>query len=314
VRVWSEVLSDVGTTARLEPTAGLGEPTVSERWEARSAVPGFLPSARAFRFTNSFPAQPLLGVSLPGTPWGIGIGDASRGLCGGMIFAVRDLFESGIEPPPDTVPPCPGSPLYAYLVRRLFASFDLPRGVARYYGLMRGPDTRPRLRGSGGGRCSLAEEWPRIRLDLDAGLLSPIGIITVRSADPRRLGLNHQVLAYAYCQVGTAVTLRVHDPNTPLARADDVTMSFDLAHAAGPIDLGEAGAGQAAGSPRQAAGFVRITHSIAIGGRPVRAFFHSLYRWADPRPALRRPQGDQPTGGLSPTQAIPYAGSASGDR
>ncbi|WP_261556973.1 hypothetical protein [Frankia tisae] len=265
-------------------------------WVVRSAVPGFLPASSAFRFTNSFDTQPLLALRLPGMPIGIGIGDASRGLCGGMIFAVRDLFEAGIDPPPDVEPPRRGTPLYGYLVRRLLASFDLPRGVARYYGLMRGADTYPRPRPVGAsrpgssrpvrpgsamgrlgvGRRSVAGEWPRIRLDLDSGRLAPIGVITVHSADPLQLGLNHQVLAYAYTQVDTAVTLRVYDPNTPLERADDVTMSFDLASASGDGDGGAGGGAQV----------VRITHSIAIGGRPVRAFFHSRYRWADPRPAL----------------------------
>jgi hypothetical protein len=244
-------------------------------WVVRSAVPGFLPGASAFRFTNSFDVQPLLALRLPGMPSGLGIGDASRGLCGGMIFAVRDLFEAGLAVPLDAEPPRRGSPLYGYLVHRLLASFDLPRGVARYYGLMRAADTYPRPRPAGAlgrlgvGRRSLADEWPRIRLDLDSGRLAPIGVITVQSADPLQLGLNHQVLAYAYDQVDTAVTLRVYDPNTPLDRADHVTMSFDLADAG--RDPGRA----------------HITHSIAIGGRPVRAFFHSRYRWADPRPALR---------------------------
>ncbi|MCM3922476.1 hypothetical protein ND748_12505 [Frankia sp. AiPs1] len=254
-------------------------------WVVRSAVPGFLPGASAFRFTNSFDVQPLLALRLPGMPRRLGIGDASRGLCGGMIFAVRDLFETGLAVPPDVEPPRRGSPLYGYLVRRLLASFDLPRGVARYYGLMRAADTYPLPRSGsatrpgsrpgsalgrlGVGRRSLADEWPRIRLDLDSGRLAPIGVITVHSADPLQLGLNHQVLAYAYTQIDTAVSLRVYDPNTPLEGADDVTIFFDLADAGGD------------------AGSVRITHSIAIGGRPVRAFFHSRYRWADPRPALR---------------------------
>ncbi len=246
-------------------------------WVVRSAVPGFLPASGAFRFTNSFDAQRLLALRLPGMPLGIGIGDASRGLCGGMIFAVRDLFEVGVAVPSDVEPPRRGTPLYGYLVRRLLASFDLPRGVARYYGLMRGADTPGSALGRlGVGRRSLADEWPRIRLDLDSGRLAPIGVITVHSADPLQLGLNHQVLAYAYTQVDTAVTLRVYDPNTPLERADDVTMSFDLADAG-------SGSGSGAGGGAQV---VRITHSIAIGGRPVRAFFHSRYRWADPRPAL----------------------------
>ena len=282
------VLERRGPRTRDSGEGEVSEAPESATWAARSAVPGFLPSTRAFRFTNAFAPQSLLDVSLLRTRWGLGIGDASRGLCGGMIFAVRDLREAGLDPPHDSTPPERGSPLYAYLVRRLFASFDLPRGGARYYALMRGPSGAV-------GRRSIAQEWPRIRLDLIAGRLSPLGIITAHSADPRLLGLNHQVLAYAYEQIGTAVTLRVYDPNTPLDRADDVTLSIDLADAAG---------GQAP----------VIQHTITIGGRPVRAFFHSRYRWSDPRPALVRAGDDRPTTGLSPAQAIPYACSASKDQ
>ncbi|WP_462203111.1 hypothetical protein [Frankia sp. CcWB3] len=254
-------------------------------------MPGFRPSTSAFRFTNSFAPQPLLAVSAPWSTRRLGLGDASRGLCGGMIYAVRDLFEAGIGPPPDVVAPAVGSPLYAYLVRRLLESFDIPRGVARYYRLMQGADADAnrgiRVR-PGVARTSLADEWPRIRLDLDEGLLSPIGIITVRSSDPRLLGLNHQVLAYAYIQAGTSITLRVYDPDTPGDRADEVTLSFDLAEVHGR------------GDP---AGPARIEHSIAIGGRPVRAFFRSRYRWVDPRraiaPAAGRPAGQEAPPGRS---------------
>ncbi len=119
-------------------------------------------------------------------------------------------------------------------------------------------------------------------------MLSPIGIITVRSSDPRLLGLNHQVLAYAYIQAGTSITLRVYDPDTPGDRADEVTLSFDLAEVHGR------------GDP---AGPARIEHSIAIGGRPVRAFFRSRYRWVDPRraiaPAAGRPAGQEAPPGRS---------------
>src|SRR5207237_155792 len=104
------------------------------------AAPGFLPSESAFRFTNSFPHEPVLTVPLPGLGKGIPIGDAAQGLCGGMIFTVRDLFEAGREPPADTTPPPPGSALYKYLVRRLFDSWDLPRGGLRYYQLQNSPD------------------------------------------------------------------------------------------------------------------------------------------------------------------------------
>lgn len=256
-------------------------PPPSGGWQAGSAVPGFLPSTSAFRFTNSFAVQPLLRARAPALGWSLSLGDASRGLCGGMIFAVRDLFEAGMSPPSDEAPPRHGSPLYAYLVRRLFDSFDLPRGVARYHALMRGPDATLTVgQRLGVAARSLADEWPRIRLDLDAGRLSPLGLVTVRATDPRQLGLNHQVLAYAYDQAGTVVTLRVHDPNTPVDQADDVTVTFDLADAA---SITATATGRTIRPPR-------IDHSIAIGGRPVRAFFRTRYRWTDPSRALGAPQ------------------------
>ncbi|WP_238428062.1 hypothetical protein [Frankia nepalensis] len=227
---------------------------------------GFRPSECAFRFTNSFPRQPVLRARVMGLGSGIPIGDASRGLCGGMVFAVRDLFEAGRKPPSDATHPPPGSPLYRYLVRRLFQSWDLPRGVLRYYELQRAPDTdvvRKLRRRDGLGRITLVDEWPRVRLELDSGRLAPLGIIAARSRDPRKLGLNHQVLAYAYELRGSTITVRVYDPNTPLHRADDVEITFDTADPAGPVSF---------------------THNIAIGGRPVRGFFHSAYRWSDPSP------------------------------
>ncbi|AEH07889.1 MULTISPECIES: hypothetical protein [Protofrankia] len=235
--------------------------------DAHAAVDGFLPSGQALPFTNNFPRQPVLKIRIPGVGR-LPIGDASRGLCGGMVYTTRDLFEAKLPPPTSKDVPPPDSPLYRYLSRRLFDSFDIPRGVARYYRLMSTLDadtTRSSLTLRGAGRITVVDEWPRVRLDLDRGVLSPLGIITVRSYNPFQLGYNHQVLAYAYKQRQTAVTLRVYDPNTPLERADTVTMSFDVTYPSGPVP---------------------ITHNLAIGGRPVRAFFRTRYRRVDPRPAL----------------------------
>jgi hypothetical protein len=234
---------------------GLGSAPVAGR---------FLPSVSAFRFTNDFPHQPVVTVPIPGLGRGIPIGDASRGLCGGMTFAVRDLFEAGREPPADTTPPGADTPLCHYIVRRLFDSWDLPRGALRYYQLQTAPDTDAVWalgRRAGVGRSTVVGEWPRARMELDSGRLAALGIITVHSADPFKLGMNHQVLAYGYELAGTAVTVRVYDPNTPIDRADDVAISFDTANPAGPVP---------------------ITHNLSIGDRPVRGFFHATYRWSDP--------------------------------
>ena len=80
-------------------------PTTSVR------VPGFVPSRNGLRFPNAFPPMPMLRV--PGS--GVGVGNAADGICGGMTFMVRDLFERRLEPPPDVTPPADG-PLFRYLV------------------------------------------------------------------------------------------------------------------------------------------------------------------------------------------------------
>ena len=189
-------------------------------------VQGFLPSTSGFRFANSFPHVPVLEVGAGGIR--LGIGDAANGLCGGMIFAARDLFEAGFTPPSDTEPPSRGSALFAYVVRRLFHSFDLPVGPARYMAWMVLPADDGRLGIRGLAFRSVRREWPRIKRDLDRGVLSPVGLVRVRSANPLELGRNHQVLAYGYDlneRSGT-VAIRVYDPNHP--SADGLALRFAL--------------------------------------------------------------------------------------
>ena len=48
----------------------------------------------------------------------IGVGDASTGLCGGMVYTVADLFAAGVPVPPDREPPANGSPRFKSIVRR----------------------------------------------------------------------------------------------------------------------------------------------------------------------------------------------------
>ncbi len=205
-----------------------------------AAVPGFLPSTHGFGFPNDFPHVPLRSIGIPGVV-SIPIGDASNGLCGGMAFAVRDYFESGRTPPPDTSPPASG-PLYDYLVKRLFDSFGLPLGPVRYLDLMDpalpdGESLWSRLGLVPHGRAwrMVREEWPKVQADLDGGRLSPLGLVKVRSIDPRDLGQNHQVLAYGYDLTADRLTLRISDPNWP--GRDDVTMSLSVADPTKPVTV-----------------------------------------------------------------------------
>src|ERR1700722_8180397 len=98
-------------------------------------VPGFLPSTSGLHFTNYYPHEPTITINLPlgGT---LPLGDAANGLCGGMVFTVRDFFEAKRAVPLDTQPPPGGSPLYQFIVKRLMDSFNLPLGIGRYLELM----------------------------------------------------------------------------------------------------------------------------------------------------------------------------------
>ena len=225
------------------------------------AVPNFSPSASGFRFPNSFPHVPVRRIGIPGVV-SVPIGDASNGLCGGMVFAVRDYFEAGRTPPQDTTAPGEGS-LFDYLVDRLFASFDLPRGPARYLELMSPllPDgetfwTRFGLAPHGRSWQMVREEWPKVRADIDGGHPSPIGLITLKSSNPFDLKQDHQVLVAGYVVEGDQVTLHLYDPNQP--GRDDIVLRFG---AADPTQV-QVSAVTPDGPPVLA--FFRVTYASAI--------------------------------------------------
>jgi hypothetical protein len=195
------------------------------------SVPGFLPSTLGFRFANDFPHVPLRYIGFPG--FSIPIGDASNGLCGGMVFAARDYFEKKRPPPDDAIAPGEG-PLFEYLCDRLFDSFNLPSGPVRYLDLMNpvlsdGETILSRLGWLPHGRAwrMVRDEWPKVREEIDGGHPSPLGLIKVKSVDPRQLKEDHQVLAYGYDLTGSNLRLRLYDPNKP--GRDDVTMSLSVA-------------------------------------------------------------------------------------
>jgi len=193
---------------------------------ATGAVPGFLPSRHGFRFPNAFPPGPTLVIG-GFDPRILGIGDASSGLCGGMALSVRDLFEAGLAPPPDTRAPANGSPPFRALVRRQVQSLDWLRVPLRYFDLQALRPDPPtglarRLHREPPRVTALLDEWPRIRAEIDAGRLSVVGLIRTSGLSPRRLTANHQVLAFAYETSASDLRLRVYDPNHP--GSDDVEL------------------------------------------------------------------------------------------
>jgi len=234
-------------------------------------VPGFQPSVNGLHFINAYPSEPDFTIPLPGIG-NLAVGDASNGVCGGMVFTVRDVFETpGMSPIPATAPPAEGSPLFRYILDRLVASFDLPDlGFMKYYEWMLTPDGdtgwSPLLSRRGLAWKTIIEEWPaRIRTELDAGRLCCLGLVTVASADPGQLGRNHQVLSYGY-DLDTAgnLTLLIYDPNTPPDLADDVRIKLNL------------------NSPTTA---TPISHNVNVS-TGIRGFFAVDYHYQDPRPSL----------------------------
>jgi len=67
------------------------------------------------------------------------------------------------------------------------------------------------------------------------GLPSPMGLVKVKSSDPRQLKHDHQVLAYGYDLQGEILKLRLYDPNQP--GRDDVTLSLCIADPSRPTAI-----------------------------------------------------------------------------
>lgn len=200
-------------------------------------VGDFMPSVNGFHFNNSFPSEPIREFRL-GNITTLDIGNAANGLCGGMSFTVRDLFEAGLRPPVDAAPPPKGDAKLGYIIDRQIESFANGVTPLRFFKLMDpARPAREPLWAELLGRIGIDKhsrtwvmvnvEWPAIRRDLDAGSLATVGLVKVVSLDPNQLGLNHQVVAYGYDLDGTIVTLHIYDPN--FAGADDVTLAFDTA-------------------------------------------------------------------------------------
>lgn len=182
------------------------------------AVPDFLPSRHGFHFANRWPSTPAFW-------WGaglvrLGLGDAGRGLCGGMAFAVRDRFERGTPPPVDTTPPAAGTPLFDEVAQRQLDSFDRIIVVPFRFWRMSAQSPSARLRASGAA-------WPAIRTEIDAGRLAMIGLVRAGGWNPFATGMGHQVVGYRYVESANRIAIGIYDSNHP--DRDDVELVCERA-------------------------------------------------------------------------------------
>jgi hypothetical protein len=227
-------------------------------------VPGFLPSTHGLPFPNAWPHVPPWTIDVLGQK--IPFADAANGLCAGMTFTVRDLFEKGAPPPSGGDAPGSG-PLFDYVAKRMLDSFalaDVPAPAIVYLHWMspRVPDseslwTRLRLLPPSREREMIETQLPKVQADLDGGTLSTLALIAVKSLDPFQLGQNHAVLAYGYEHSADEVDIAIYDPNHP--GRDDLRLKLYL--------------GDDATRPR-----------IAYSEMPVVCFVRQSYHFSDPTP------------------------------
>lgn len=240
------------------------------RRTARRSVPKFNPTGRGFAFSNAsgnwsselpvisvgyiwnklFESLPgplgELGISLVDEDW-LPLTDASMGLCGGMVYAVMDYYNHHLLPPSqNTNPTSSEDELFKYIRDRLWDSFDVTGQGHRFLGYSsphypNGDEgVLQQVTGLARGRSwvTYREEFPRIQDDIDAGRLSPVGLIQTDSLD---VGENHQVLAYAYQRDGQEVTLYIHDPNIP---RQEVALRFNVTQTDGEVSIARSPSGK----------------------------------------------------------------------
>ena len=183
-----------------------------------NAIDGFLPSRHGFRFANSWPRSVA-------RRWHVGlvelgIGDVSRGLCGGMAFAARDRFERGEAGAPETEAPRPETALFNEIVDRQFDSFGTVYVVPLRFWLSSALGNA-----ASRGRETVGRAWPAIRREIDAGRPAMIGLVRESGWNPLAVGMGHQVAGYRYETTADGVSIGVYDPNHP--GRDDVEIRVE---------------------------------------------------------------------------------------
>jgi hypothetical protein len=218
----------------------------------------FRPSTNGWHFSNSsWPSVPNTSINLG--LFSIPIGDASNGMCGGMVYSAIDYAINNLPIPPLTSAPAAlGDPFFDFISTRLYDSFHLPFGPANTYIRYMSVGFPPAQRAE----VTIKDAIPKIRGDIAAGQPSAMGLIGVISDNViADLGKHHQVLAYSYQRSGPSVTLGIYDPNRP--DRDDLTIVIDAENL----------------------GAVNLSHNTSM--RDIVMFFHTGYAAAVPPEAVR---------------------------
>lgn len=219
-------------------------------------VPGFTPSTRAPLFHNGpWPAGTSLAISVFGLP-PVNIDVTRMGLCGGMSFLARDIFEAGTPQLRNSravdIPPA----LAQHVLRRLLDSFSGPGVVNRWISLTQALDHDTIVWGAGTFHQSV-NEVAGIVADIDAGVLCPIGLVLTQSYAAWDVFQNHVVLVWGYERHGDILTLHTYDCN--FEGRDDITIALDISATSPARTISTNGTDNAA-KPGTIRGFFRLPY------------------------------------------------------
>jgi hypothetical protein len=126
-----------------------------------------------------------------------------------MIYAALDRFDRGTEPPADSAPPAPDTPLFSEIVDRQLASFGrllVAVPIRFWLAARRGQRWRDRQ--------TMTAAWPAIRSEIDAGRPAMIGLVRLATSNPVA-PLGHQVVGFRYEESAERIAIGVYDPNHP---------------------------------------------------------------------------------------------------
>lgn len=181
----------------------------------------FRPSIHGWHFSNmTWPRVPNAEIDLG--LFKIPIGNASQGMCGGMVYSAIDYYMRHREIPEiRTNPESFMDPYFAFISTRLYDSFHLPTGPLNTYIPYTSADFPPQSR-----PAVTIKGIPHIRARIAAGTPVALGLIGAVSNDLiNALADNHQVLAYSYSRSGAHVRLGIYDPD--LDDVDDLYLDLD---------------------------------------------------------------------------------------
>jgi hypothetical protein len=265
--------SSTPTSVCLAIALGLAATTGASTARAQTGVrvPGFLPSVNGLHFANNWPPNtPDYTLGFQGQT--VTVGDANNGLCGGMVYTVKDLFDTGFLPPTNVSPPPAGSALFNYIVVRLTGSFDWD-DVNQYLSWIQMSDHDTGfdtpfghvVTARGLAWHEITEEWQqKIKPDLDASRLCPLGLVAGQEPSTvgffiglKDLGNCHQVLAYGYDLQGSQLKIQIYDPDSP--NDNNACITLDISNPQHTTPLSVSGSSQ------------------------YRGFFRTHYTYHDPR-------------------------------